>query len=470
MAHSLRPANREPVGSFDNLEGTKFTIYSNENGTWQRMDAREGTSEYRVSYVIGSGSHAMGYLIQLGDHLFQSPICYYTKRRAYGIAPGYEKIADPDFTRPITDDCVLCHSGKPMHVSGTLNRYEVPAFAQEGISCERCHGPSEQHLRRPVPGSIINPAKLKNAARDSVCEQCHLSGVVRILNPGKKFEDFRPGQTLEEVFTVYRDAVPPGTPPEKFKVISHPEQLAASACARKSLGKLWCGTCHDPHNKPLQTGQYYRDRCLSCHAGKLPATHPTADNCVGCHMPKRSAFDGGHTVFTDHRIMRRPEEELTSYPTGDELVAWREPDFAIAKRNLGLAYLDAGLKRNSPRLIVRGYRMLTEVQTVFPDDPAVFDGLGTALLLGGQAQEAKLAFDRLLQLDPSNPINEEKLGRAELSCGNVDAAISHLQKALNLDLLQLSTVDLLEKIYRERGNTAAEVELAKRIRQAIDGH
>ena len=45
------------------------------------------------------------------------------------------------------------------------------------------------------------------------------------------------------------------------KVVSHVEQLALSACARKSDGKLWCGTCHDPHRPPAST-QLYRERCM----------------------------------------------------------------------------------------------------------------------------------------------------------------------------------------------------------------
>ena len=167
------------------------------------MERGGEVSEYQVAYVIGSGSHAEGYLIQIADHLFQSPICYYTNRRAYDLAPGYERISDPDFTRPVGEECVLCHSGRPLHVAGTANRYTPPVFTEEAISCERCHGAAEEHLRRPVPGSIVNPARLAPAARDSICEQCHLAGVTRILNPGRSFEDFRPGQRLEEVFTVY---------------------------------------------------------------------------------------------------------------------------------------------------------------------------------------------------------------------------------------------------------------------------
>ena len=206
------------------------------------MDRGGEVSEYRVAYAIGSGKHATGFLILIGGHLFQSPICYYTDRKAYGLAPGYEHIPEPDFTRPVNEECVLCHSGRSLHVPGTTNQYAAPVFAEEAISCARCHGPVEEHLRRPVPGSIVNPAKLAPAARDSVCEQCHLAGVTRVLNPGKDFDDFHPGQRLEDVFTVYTRA---GA--RDFKVISHAEQLALSACARNSQGKLWCGTCHDPH-------------------------------------------------------------------------------------------------------------------------------------------------------------------------------------------------------------------------------
>jgi hypothetical protein len=91
----------------------------------------------------------------------------------------------------------------------------------------------QEHLKHPLPGSIVNAAKLIGAARDSVCEQCHLSGRARVLNSGRTFADFTPDKRLEEVFTVYCDALPEGGPQGRLKVISHPEQLAASACARQ---------------------------------------------------------------------------------------------------------------------------------------------------------------------------------------------------------------------------------------------
>ena len=461
MAQSLRHAAKEPEGTFAG-SGTRFTIHAGSKGVWQRMDRAGETTEYQVAYVIGSGRHASGFLVQIGDHLFQSPVCYYTNRQAYDLAPGYERIPEPDFTRPVGEECVLCHSGRPLNVPGTANRYTPPVFAEEGISCERCHGPVTEHLRRPVPGSIVNPAKLSSAARDSVCEQCHLAGVARILNPGRGFADFHPGHRLEEVFTVYvRDGA------RSFKVISHAEQLALSACARNSQGKLWCGTCHDPHAPAEQGAQSYNRSCQGCHAGKLPAAHSSENNCIGCHMTRRTAQDGAHTVFTDHRITRRPDQADDAAVQSETLVAWRKPDPPLEDRNLALAYLNAGITNRSPAQIVRGYRMLTEVQRTSPDDVGVLKGIGRALLLGKQPGEALKAFERVLQLLPASAAGEEDVGTASLEAGQVDGAVAHLERALELDPLLLSAATALEAAYRQQGAPEKAAALQDRVRRAM---
>jgi predicted CXXCH cytochrome family protein len=464
MARSLRRPGNEPGGIFAAASsGTRFTIRSDSKGTWQRMERGGEVSEYQVAYVVGSGSHAEGYLIQIADHLFQSPICYYTNRRVYDLAPGYERIAAPDFTRPVGEECVLCHSGLPLHVSGTLNRYTPPVFAQEAITCERCHGAAEEHLRRPVPGSILNPARLAPAARDSICEQCHLTGVTRIPNPDRNFGDFRPGQRLEETFTVY---VRPGA--HAFKVISHAEQLALSACARNSQGKLWCGTCHDPHSQAVATSQTYSALCQKCHKGKLPKSHPSDSRCVSCHMTRRQAQDGGHTVFTDHRITRRPvPDEAAAQP--DDLVAWRDPEPALQARNLALAYLNAGVSGRSPTQMVRGYRMLTEVQKAAPGDIGVLKGIGRALLLGKEPLEALRAFERVLQLNPNSATSEEDVGIACLESGQEENAAAHLERALELDPLQLSAATVLQAVYQRQGDTEKAAALGIRIRRTLQG-
>ncbi|MEJ7609045.1 MAG: cytochrome c3 family protein, partial [Bryobacteraceae bacterium] len=337
MANSLSKARRLPAATFSHpYSGTNFRIDSNETGMRQTLERDGFTGAHQVEYVIGSGNHAFGFLVQVGGYLFQSPISYYAKRAIWDVAPGYERDRSPDFTRAVTLECVLCHSGRPLQVAGTLNKFERPAFANEGITCARCHGTAEAHIKRPSSGNIVNPAKLPVRARDSVCEQCHLGGEARIPNAGLRLSDFEPGRDLEETMSVYIQELPADPSLRStVKVVSHVEQLALSACARRSEGKLWCGTCHDPHDKPAST-LAYRERCLSCHGAQLVKTHPKpSTDCVGCHMPSRPARDGGHTAFTDHRIARLAQASDEVSPQR-KLVAWREPAGPMAMRNLGL--------------------------------------------------------------------------------------------------------------------------------------
>ena len=463
MAHSLRRAEHEPDGTVT-ANGATITMHSLPTGYWQHWQDGSEQADYRVGYVIGSGNHASGYLVNLGSgYIFQSPVAYYHSRQSYALAPGFEHQQDPDFTRPISEECLLCHSGTALHVPGTLNQYREPIFADQAITCERCHGPSERHIEKPVPGSIVNPAKLVPPARDSICEQCHLFGVARVANPGKSLSDFVPGQRLEDTFTIYHNANPNGA----FKVISQVEQLALSRCARQSGGRLWCGTCHDPHDKPLEPVQYYRSRCLTCHTATFPASHLAREsNCLECHMPRRPASDGGHTAFTDHRIQRRPETRPDS-SENTEIAAWREPSPELQTRNLGIAHIEVGLQRRSPTFIGQGYRELTEVQQQFANDSQFFKWIGEALLAAKQTSEARIAFDRALQLDPKSAVIETKVAAADLQAGDKAGAMAHLQRAIALDPLDLPTSSTLLGLYQSEGRLTVASELASKIAAAV---
>jgi photosynthetic reaction center cytochrome c subunit len=468
MAHSLRRAGEEPEGSVS-AGGSTITMHSSSNGYWQRWENSGDTTEYRADYVVGSGIHASGYLVDIGGHLFQSPVAFYKSRQAYGLAPGYENLSDPDFTRPVSEECVLCHSGRALHVPGTLNQYRSPIFSAEGITCERCHGPAEKHLADPRAGTIVNPAKLERGARDSICEQCHLFGAARVPNPGKKLSDFVPGQRLEDSYTVYHNAAPTGSPAGNFNVISHVEQLALSACSRNSEGRLWCGTCHNPHDKPEPKDSlaYYRSRCLTCHVSGFPANHPSKESdCIGCHMPRRDAKDGGHTAFTDHRIQKRAEH--TSSPASTEIVAWREPSPELQKRNLAIAHIDVGMQRHSSALVVQGYRALAEVQRQFGEDPDYFKWIGSALMLGQKYEDAKFAFERLLQLDPNSSLSEANAASPYLQEGDTKTAIAHLERAVALDPLNLPASSTLIQLYQKEGKTAEATALANQMKSAMN--
>lgn len=465
MAHSLSKATPQPEGSFEHtFSKTRFSIRSSPSGVVQSFERAGESGQQRVAFVIGSGVHAYGYLVQAGDHLFQSPLSYYSNRHLWDVAPGYEESRSPDFSRPVTLECLLCHSGKPQPIPDTLNQYRTPALLQESISCDRCHGPGEAHEKKPVPGSIVNPAKLKGAARDSICEQCHLAGETRIPNPGKSMADFQPGQRLEDAYTIYVAAQPAGG---TLKVISHAEQLALSACARKSDGKLWCGTCHNPHERPSQPAAYFRERCLGCHGATLEKSHAAPGrDCLACHMPRMPARDGGHTVFTDHRIALRPEARSDTVRQAS-LAAWREPEPRLRERNLAMALLAVGLQNESPQEVVRGYRMLNRVEKDYPDDPAVLTSLGVVLLRAKQPAEALRRFEKVLLLRPAYAPYEVNAASALIAAGRKAEAVRHLERALELDSLLEPAVELLSGLYREQGDGPKAATLVARYQHEM---
>jgi predicted Zn-dependent protease len=184
-------------------------------------------------------------------------------------------------------------------------------------------------------------------------------------------------------------------------------------------------------------------------------------------MPKRDAKDGGHTAFTDHRIQRRPEAEQALTEDID-IAAWREPsDPDLRKRNLGIAYIKVGMERRSATFVVRGYRMLTEVQGPFSGDPDLYSWMGAALLSVKQDSEAKRAYKRAFELDPSSTLKEADLGMAYASSGESDVAVQYLEDTLTKDPLNLSVATLLMDIYSKQGDTAKAADLTKRMRAAM---
>ncbi|MGC1781746.1 MAG: hypothetical protein WA708_04445 [Acidobacteriaceae bacterium] len=468
MAHSMRTGAHEPAGLVQ-IPGTTIRMYTDKNGSWQTLEHGGYKMTYHVDYVIGSGTHATGYLIKLGDHLFQSPVSYYSRLAAYALAPGYEQQAYPNFSRPVGESCVFCHAGSFNAVAGTQNEYRGTPFPHPAISCNRCHGDVTAHLENPNAANIVNPENLNTAARDSVCEQCHLIGVARVLNPGKRFSDFQVGQPLEETFTIYRSEAPKGTM-VPFRVISQSEQLALSKCKIKSGEKMWCGTCHDPHYEPIDPVTYFREKCMQCHAKTAfsPDHPPKTSNCIGCHMPTRDAKDGRHTAFTDHRIQLISENgpaEEAAFPgkEASSIVPWRASPPKLAKRNLGIALVNIGMETNSLKQVASGYQMLAEVQQKFSQDCEMYYAMGTALYLEKRYGGAVHAFEQAVRFDPISSPKEASLGQAYAAMGDQKQAEQHLEKAMELDSMNLTAAALLISVYQRTGESKKASELSRKI-------
>jgi hypothetical protein len=461
MAHSMGPPGRGPSGTFyHSVSGTRFTIRSSTDHMTQRMECNGLSAQYSIAYSVGSGAHAVAYLIQVGNHLFESPLSYYAEF-GWGMSPGYENLKAPDFYRAVRPQCVFCHVGEALPIAGTLNEYRSPPFAAEAITCERCHGPATVHLRKPVPGSIINPAKLPARARDSVCEQCHLGGEVGIPNPGKQITDFHAGENLEDVYTVYVYQSSRGpAQPNALTIISQSQQLALSECARKSGDKLWCGICHDPHALPEDPVAFFRARCLHCHGAALLASHPKPNqNCFACHMPRLPAGRGGHTILTDHRIAIYTPRELAALRAAslvngsapatneDELVPWHNPPPQFAERNLGLAYARVGAQLESFPFVRRGYQLLFSAWNNFPNDPVLLRAMGQ--IMGGTKAEAdaEALFDKALAVEPNSALVYDDMALAAEKAGDNENAIKYLEKTLQLDPLLVAPYQHLALLY-----------------------
>jgi predicted CXXCH cytochrome family protein len=120
-----------------------------------------------------------------------------------------------------------------------------------------------------------------------------------MLNPGKRWQDFQPGSALESVFSTYLILAAPDF---ADKAVSQSEQLSLSRCARES-GRLWCGTCHNPHSSATNRGEEVRAVCLTCHATLFAAQeHQPAAECTSCHMPRVRPSNVAHAAITSHRL------------------------------------------------------------------------------------------------------------------------------------------------------------------------
>ena len=349
-----------------------------------------------LAFFIGSRRMGRSYAYWRDGFLFQAPVGYYANRGAWDMAPGYEHDTAPDLNRPITKDCLYCHATGALPVDGTLNRYKAIGH---GVQCARCHGDPENH------DAIVNPAKLPSRLRDSVCEQCHLSGAVRVEKAGKRIEDFRPGQDLADYLQVFT------APPEKpgLLVNSHAEAIAGSRCKQES-GTLWCGSCHNPHRERTD----YNAVCLDCH--KTP--HDRGD-CIRCHMAKAKARDGGHTVFTNQSLATQPRQpKFVSYFAG-------EP----APRDLGLALFRLGAERRDAAYLEKAWEFLRPEAAKWPDDPALCLAVAKLLEAAGKREQA-IAYYRLsLSRDGNNP---ETLGNLARMLGNTPEARRLRERALKI--------------------------------------
>jgi predicted CXXCH cytochrome family protein len=451
MGRSISPPSVFTEGRIvHRLSGSVITIRQRGSQLEHRLERRGVVAEYPVAYSVGAGIVGYSYMVRLGRYLFQSPASYYTQTKTWDLTPGYETEPNLDFTHPIASGCLFCHTGSVNFIAGTTNQFADTPFTP--ISCERCHGSPAAHLKNPVPGSIVNPAKLAPSRRDSVCEQCHLEGEVRILNPGRDWWNFQAGQSTESVFVTYLGTAARGT----LRAVSQSELLAQSQCARQSGGRLWCGTCHNPHASEPNRAQAVREVCLSCHGDLIAAKrHRAAEECVSCHMPRLRPTNVAHSAVTDHsipRISRAREPEAAVADPAPK--AWREPDSTLVRRDLGLAYFDLAANTHAAPDLRQAYQILSQLPPPERQDPVVEADLGSVLLAQGETDFAIRMYTRASAQEPANARYVYCLGTALERAGKLEEAIKELRRSIDLDPSRPDAYLELARLYSKAGHQA----------------
>jgi len=285
----------------------------------------------RFGLVIGSGGKGQTYLYWRGNRLFQLPVSYW-KELGWVNSPGYRD-GEANFERPIIPRCLECHATYFETVPLSRNQYGRTNFVL-GITCEKCHGPEGEHVRRetsPLPvtagSAIINPARFPRDRQVDLCAWCHAGHGVGVAPTFT----YMPGEPLDEYLEL-----PRSDPNAQIDV--HGDQvdlLRRSRCFQSSA--MTCLTCHDVHT-PQHNLAAYSQRCLSCHkpgTGAFPKMgHQPTSNCIDCHMPKQ------HTnliVFDWKGDKRRPQVRTHWIKTyagktavsgkvrGDALRGWENP-------------------------------------------------------------------------------------------------------------------------------------------------
>lgn len=477
MGRSLAPvAEAEPIERFDSAanlpfeaQGFRYEVRREGGRVWHvqtRLDALGApvvSVAAEVAYSVGSGQQGRSYLIDRDGALFMSPLTWYPRAGRWDLSPGYE-VNNSHFARPVTSQCLFCHCQFAAEFPHSVHRFEQPPFQGHAIGCERCHGPGAEHANhheRAVtgPDPIVNPGRLRPRLRDAVCEQCHLSGLLRVTRRGHGTFDFRPGTPLEDYLTVF---VPVTQKSDDVQFVGHVEQMHASRCFTASDGRMGCTSCHDPHRTwpASERTAEYRRRCLSCH-DEAPCRLATAerrarnDDCVGCHMPRQET-EIRHAATTDHRIPRRPappSEPTPHAPPADGLPVrpFHLPDnvavesFAIEsfggtsdplRRDVGVGVLMLSSIR--PELVRRPHMeqvlpLLAEATTHDARDWPAVEAFGHAQWYTGQKQAAIETLERLVAEVPQREFALDSLAQRCQDSGRHADAITYWRRAVEIN-------------------------------------
>jgi Flp pilus assembly protein TadD len=423
--------------------GVRYRVHRDRNNTLFDFEFNNGEApvrgSQRLEYFVGSGMVGRSYLISVDNFLYQSPVAYYSGPARWQLSPGYQDRDHLYLTRPAGVTCLQCHASRLQPAPGTQNGFADAPFLEGGIGCESCHGPGEEHIRTigsdvNAGGSqIVNPRKLSPQRRESICAQCHLTGVVRIGEAGRDRSSFVPGSLLSDSLSVFvwRGAA------AEMTVTSHFEKLAQSRCKIKAGDRLWCGSCHDPHSVLAESEKtrHFVSKCLECHSSADSCREPAAqrtqkgNNCLVCHMPKNPVTDVAHAVYTDHSIPRRAAMQR-GRPASSPGILTLFGGGTASERDLGLAYAHLAEIQRNTAYERRAFELLKTAAGRNADDVPVLVQLAHLHGNRGETEQAARLYERAVRSDPGQVVAANNLAMYLMQGGDAERAIALWSRAL----------------------------------------
>jgi tetratricopeptide (TPR) repeat protein len=266
----------------------------------------EGVKALPIAHAMG-GKNVYYFLTPTERGMLQTlPIAFDMRKKewfdtaASGMrhAPGHatEPVSWRDRLYTFNTSCYGCHvSQLSTNYTADTDSYHT-TWAEPGINCETCHGPSEEHARTfreapedtpPAELKLISTNALTVQQRNDLCAPCHakMTPITPSFMPGERFLDHYGLVTLEDP-DYYPDGRDLG---ENYTYTS----WIMSPCVKS--GQLDCMHCHTSSGRyRFSDPALANNACMPCHEDHVadPEAHThhknddTGGQCISCHMPK----------------------------------------------------------------------------------------------------------------------------------------------------------------------------------------
>src|SRR5262249_37235786 len=237
-----------------------------------------------------------------------------------------------------------------------------------------------------------------------------------------------------------------------------------------------------------QRVSFYRSRCLQCHGEGDCSLSPARrrdrqpdDSCIACHMPPLASSTTAHTALTDHRIVRRAEQDTPRRAPRPGLLAGdmplvyfyrdetdpRDPEVA---RDTGLALVETARLPNPDearaQLGAFALPLLTAAVKAHPDDIPGREGEAYALWLQGRQKDALAAYAAVLARAPQRETTLADAATLAEMLDEPQTAIGYWQRAVAVNPWEPAYHAALARLLadgRQWPKAVAECEAALRL-------